>query len=220
MVEIAASILNVEKGNSTRTFYNLETSGIDYFHIDIMDGSFVEADTREKMSEYTNILKHISNIPLDVHLMVDQDLEDTIKDYIDLESNIITIHYEAVKDKETLFRYIDLIKENGVKAGISIKPDTEISEILDILPYIHLCLIMTVEPGKGGQSLIPSTIDKVKKLRKYIDENELDLYIEVDGGINKETIEDVKKAGADIFVVGSYLVKSDNYEETIKILKT
>lgn len=106
-----------------------------------------------------------------------------------------------------------------LKFGLSVKPNTKIEDIYEFLPYIHMCLIMTVEPGLGGQKLIPETIDKVRKLKKYIDENNLDLDIEVDGGIKEDNIEEVKKAGANIFVVGTAIVKSDNMEDTIDTMR-
>lgn len=219
MVEISASILNVEEENAARVFYDLEVADIDYFHIDIMDGHFVEANTMEKMNEYTMCLKQISNAPLDVHLMVDENLEEVIKNYLDIGINILTIHYEAAKDKDELLKYIELIKESNTKVGISIKPNTKLEDIYDILPLIHMCLIMTVEPGKGGQALIPKTLETIKELKEHIDNNNLELYIEADGGINADTVEKVKEAGCDILVVGSYLVKSKDYKETVKSLK-
>lgn len=220
MVEISASILNVENEDIIKTIYNLEVAAIDYFHIDVMDGEFVENNTEKKMAEYTSTIKHISNLPLDVHLMVDNHkLEETIQYYLDFRPNIITLHYEAAESKEELFKYIKVIKENGIKVGVSIKPETKIEEIFEILPYVHLCLIMTVEPGKGGQALIPETIDKIRELKTYIERNHLDLYIEADGGINNITASVLNDAGVDILVVGSYLIKSVNYKETVKELK-
>ena len=106
-----------------------------------------------------------------------------------------------------------------VKFGISVKPNTKIEEIYEYLPYIHLCLVMTVEPGLGGQKLIPETLEKVKTLKEYIEENNIDIDIEVAGGINGETIEDAKNAGANIFVAGSAIVNRNNYEEAIGDLR-
>ena len=169
MVEISASVLNVEKENSAQTFYNLETSGIDYFHIDVMDGDFVEQNTVTKMMEYTSIIKQISNIPIDVHLMV-RDIEAFVEYYIPFAPNRITIHYEADR-KEKILEQIKKIKENEIKVGISVKPNTKIEEIFPLLPFVHICLIMTVEPGRGGQELIPSTIEKIEKLKEYIEKN-------------------------------------------------
>ena len=218
MVEISASVLNVEKENSAQTFYNLETSGIDYFHIDVMDGDFVEQNTVTKMMEYTSIIKQISNIPIDVHLMV-RDIEAFVEYYIPFAPNRITIHYEADR-KEKILEQIKKIKENEIKVGISVKPNTKIEEIFPLLPFVHMCLIMTVEPGRGGQELIPSTIEKIEKLKEYIEKKQLEVDIEVDGGINLQTAAQVKKAGANILVVGTALIQTENYKEmVIYILK-
>ena len=217
MVEISASVLNVEKENSAQTFYNLETSGIDYFHIDVMDGDFVEQNTVTKMMEYTSIIKQISNIPIDVHLMV-RDIEAFVEYYIPIAPNRITIHYEADR-KEKILEQIKKIKENEIKVGISVKPNTKIEEIFPLLPFVHMCLIMTVEPGRGGQELIPSTIEKIEKLKEYIEKKQLEVDIEADGGINLQTAAQVKKAGANILVVGTALIRTENYKEMVTELK-
>ena len=217
MVEISASVLNVEKENSAQTFYNLETSGIDYFHIDVMDGDFVEQNTVTKMMEYTSIIKQISNIPIDVHLMV-RDIEAFVEYYIPFAPNRITIHYEADR-KEKILEQIKKIKENEIKVGISVKPNTKIEEIFPLLPFVHICLIMTVEPGRGGQELIPSTIEKIEKLKQYIEKKQLEVDIEADGGINLQTAAQVKKAGANILVVGTALIQTENYKEMVAELK-
>lgn len=218
MVEISASILDVKKEESAKTFYNLEVAKTDYFHIDVMDGKFVEKNTVDKMNKYTNILKQITILPLDVHLMV-EDVETYVKLYSAIEPNIITFHLEACKDKEEVHKIIKLIRENNCKVGIAIKPTTDIKDIYEFLPYINTVLVMTVEPGKGGQSLISETLRKIKILKEYLNQNNLDTYIEADGGINIETIEEVKDAGVDIAVVGNGILKTENYEETIKKLK-
>lgn len=218
MVEISTSLLSVEKEKIIKTIYNLETAKTDYFHIDVMDGVFVEDDTTEKMLEYCDYLSSITNIPLDVHLMVSD-----VRKYIDLflpyNPNIITIHYEAAKDKNELIDLLDYIKENNCKAGISIKPNTDISEILDILSITHVVLIMTVEPGKGGQKLIPETLNKIKKLSDCIKEKEYDVLIEADGGINLDNVEEVKSAGAEIIVSGTGIIASENYKDVIDNMK-
>lgn len=218
MVEISASILDVKEEESAKTFYNLEVAKTDYFHIDVMDGKFVEKNTVDKMNKYTNILKQITILPLDVHLMV-EDVETYVKLYSAIEPNIITFHLEACKDKEEVHKIIKLIRENNFKVGIAIKPTTDIKDIYEFLPYINTVLVMTVEPGKGGQSLISETLRKIKILKEYLNQNNLDTYIEADGGINIETIEEVKDAGVDIAVVGNGILKTENYEETIKKLK-
>lgn len=218
MVEISTSILSMEKEKATKTFYNLETAHTDYIHIDVMDGKFVPNNNHELMKDYATTIRQISNMPLDVHLMT-YNVKDYIEQYIDLEPNIITFHIEAVKSKEEVYEIIKFIKENNARVGISIKPNTKVEEIYEFLPYIHMILVMTVEPGLGGQKLIPETLEKVKKLKKYIDENNIEIDTEVDGGINLETAEMAKQAGANILVVGVYIIKSEDYKKTISNLK-
>lgn len=218
MVEVSTSLLNVGKENILGCIYNLEVAKTDYFHIDVMDGKFVEKDTTEMMHEYASRIKNISNLPLDVHLMV-EDVKLYIDSFIPYEPNIITFHFEARKDKEEVLNLIKYIKENNIKVGLSIKPDTKIEEILEFLPLIHLVLIMTVEPGLGGQRLIPETIDKVKELKEYITNNNIEIDIEVDGGINLENKETLKEAGANIIVAGSTITNSKDFKETIQKIK-
>lgn len=218
MVEISTSILGVEKEKIIKTIYNLETAKTDYFHIDVMDGVFVENDTTEKMLEYCDYLSNITNIPLDVHLMVSD-----VRKYIDLflpyNPNIITIHYEAFSDKNELINMLDYIKSNHCRAGISIKPETDISEVLDIIEIAHVVLVMTVEPGKGGQKLITGTLDKIKELSDYIKNNNLDVLIEADGGINLDNVDDVKNAGAEMIVSGTGIIGSEDFGKTISEMK-
>lgn len=218
MIEISTSILSVKEQDSIKTFYNLETAKTDYFHIDVMDGKFVENNTSNLMLKYAENIKQISNLPLDVHLMV-EDVDSFIEEYIPLVPSFITIHYEAFSNKTDIIKTINKIKQNGIKCGLSVKPNTKIEEIYEFLPYIHMCLVMTVEPGKGGQTLIPETVEKIQKLKKYITENNIDIYIEADGGINLNTIEPLKKAGIDIAVVGNAIIKSDDYKTMIENLK-
>ena len=178
-MEISTSILTVEKENATKTFYNLEVAGTDYYHIDVMDGNFVEKNNEDMMYEYANTIKQISNLPLDVHLMV-ENIKENIDKYIPLNPSIITFHYEACKNDEEVIKLINYIKQNNIKPSISIKPKTGIDVIKKFLPMIHMVLIMTVEPGKGGQKLIPETVAKAKELKDYIEDNNLDTFIEVD----------------------------------------
>ena len=219
MAEVSASILNlVGNEDATHEFYDLEVAKTDYFHIDVMDGKFVEKDTAEAMKEFSLTLSHITNIGLDVHLMV-ENIEEFIDEYIELEPEYISFHEEASKTKERTMELIQTIKENGIKAGIAINPATPIENIKEYLPYVHLIIIMSVVAGKGGQKFIPESVDKIKELKKYIDENNLNVNIEVDGGINFETATLVKDAGVDMLVCGSFLVNSENRKETIKKLK-
>lgn len=218
MVEVSASILSLKDENVIQTLYNLETAGIDYFHIDVMDGEFVQNNTVNKMLEYCEYLNSISNLPLDVHLMVN-DVESYVSSFLVFEPNIITFHLEAAKNKEQALEWIKMIKQNNVRVGISVKPDTKIEEVKEFLPFIHLVLVMTVEPGKGGQEIIPKTVEKIRALKQYIKLQGLEVDIEADGGINSQTVDMVKQAGADILVSGSGIVKSDNYKIAVENLK-
>lgn len=217
-MEISTSILSVDKEKATRTFYDIEVAKTDYFHIDVMDGKFVKKDTREIMLDYATTIRHISNLPLDVHLMV-EDAKEYIETYSALEPMFITVHYESFKTKQELLDAINYIKQNGSRVGLSIKPQTKVEEILEYLPYLSLVLVMTVEPGEGGQKLIPSNLEKITKLAEYREKENLDYFIEADGGINLDTINQVKEAGTDIAVVGTAIIKEENKKEVIEKLK-
>lgn len=218
MVEISTSILTVKEGEEVETFFALEKARTDYFHIDVMDGKFVEKDTYQKMMEYSSYIRRISNLPMDVHLMV-EDIKKGIEDFSSVEPNVITFHLEACKNEEEVMENIKKIKEMGAKVGISVKPNTPIEEVYQYLPYIHICLVMTVEPGKGGQTLITDMIDKIATLKKYIEQNNLETDIEVDGGINLKTVQRVKSAGANILVAGTAILAGTDYSIIINELK-
>ena len=217
-MEVSTSLLSVKKEDIIQTIYNLEVAHTDYFHIDVMDGRFVENDTSETMRIYCEYLNQITNLPIDVHLMVTN-----IKEYIDSYSifnpNIITFHYEACKDDTEVDKYIEQIKGRECKVGLAIKPNTDIEKIVKFLPKINLLLIMSVEPGKGGQKFIESTVEKIKKAKTKIDELGLDTELEVDGGINLENSKEIKEAGATMLVSGTTIISSKDYSYTIKKLK-
>ena len=218
MVEISTSILNVEKGKELETIYNLEKAKTDYIHIDVMDGKFVEKNTYEKMFNYATQIKGISNLPLDVHLMV-EDVKKGIEDFSILEPNTITFHLEACNDKNEVIELINLVKQKNIKVGMSIKPKTPASKIFEYLKYIHTCLVMTVEPGKGGQVLLSEMVEKIKEIKKYVDDNNLDIDIEADGGINLKTYKSVKNAGANILVSGTAILIAKDFKTIIDELK-
>ena len=153
-------------------------------------------------------------MPLDVHLMV-KDVETAINVFAPVEANLITFHLEACKDEKEVFKFINMIKDVHSRVGIAVKPETKIEEIYKFLPYIHVVLVMTVEPGKGGQTLISDMVNKLQTLKDYINENNLDTVIEVDGGINFENVEAVMDAGANIIVAGSAVFCGD-IEENVK----
>ena len=218
MIEVSTSILNMIKGKESETIFALEKAKTDYFHIDVMDGKFVKNDTYDDMLETSTYIKRISNLPIDVHLMI-KDVKKGINDFLCIEPNIITFHLEACKDEEEVFECINLIKENNSKVGISVKPNTPIKKIYKYLPYIHTCLVMTVEPGKGGQTLLSEMIEKIETLKKYTNENSLEIDIEADGGINLKTCEAVKQAGANILVAGTAILMAKDYKQIIDELK-
>ncbi len=218
MIEISTSILNMIKGKESETIFALEKAKTDYFHIDVMDGNFVEKNTYQYMYDCSSYIKRISNLPLDVHLMV-EDVKKGVEDFAIFEPNIITFHLEACKDEKETFELINLIKNQNCKVGISIKPNTKIEEIYKYLPYIHTALVMTVEPGKGGQTLLSEMVDKISALKKYINDNNIEIDIEADGGINLKTCNDVKKAGANILVAGTAILMASDYKTIIDELK-
>ena len=219
MLEVSTSLLGLSEENCVHSFYNLETAKTDYFHIDVMDGEFVENDTSERMLEYATTISHISSLGLDVHLMVNEP-EKYIDDYISLEPRIISFQIEPIiNNKERIFNIIDDLKRNGVRVGIALNPGTSIDKVKEYLPYIHMCVIMSVWAGKGGQDFIPETENKIKELKKYLDENNLDLDIEVDGGINNKTAVIAANAGANILVSGSYILEAEDPKYAINDLK-
>ena len=218
MSEVSVSVLDVDEENAVNVFYNVETAKIDYFHIDVMDGEFVEKNNVLQMRDYTLKIKNISMTPIDVHLMVKNPREH-IDYFIDQGVDRITFHYEVCKDNNEILSLVKEIIENGIKVGIAINPDTPVKKIYEILPYIHMVLVMSVVPGKGGQKFIENTVDKIEELKKYCLDNDLDIDIEVDGGINEVTGQQSADAGANILVSGNYVLKADDYKEDINNLK-
>lgn len=218
MVEISTSVLTVEKEKIMQTIYDLEVAKTDYFHIDVMDGKFVESFTSNIMEEYAGYMKSVSTLPLDVHLMV-EDVKKYVDIYLNYEPNIITFHIEAVKNEEEAIEIINYIKSNNCKVGIAVNPDTDIKKVFGLLEKVHMVLVMTVVPGKGGQPLIESTLTKISDLKKYIEDNNLDIDIEADGGIKLDNIQGVKDAGANIIVSGTGIVKQDDFGSVIAAMK-
>ena len=218
MVEIATSLLSIEKDKSIQTIYDIETAGTNYFHIDVMDGKFVKNDTSKDMMEYTEYIKQVSNTPVEVHLMV-EDVEPYVKAYVDMNVNVIMLHIESLKNDKEVHKWLSYIKENNIKVGLTVNPKTPIENIYEYLPYIHRVLVMSVEPGEGGQKFIPEIIEKINKLNIFAYENGYEVDIEVDGGINDETSKKAIEAGANILVAGSYIINSGKYKEAIESLR-
>ena len=203
-MKISASFLSI-KDNLKENISRLTKTDIDYLHLDIMDGSFVLNKTWD-IEQIKGIINY--NKPLDIHLMVD-DVYKYIDQFQVLNPIYITFHYEINYD---IMKVIEYIRQYGIKVGLSIKPETDVEKILPYLPYVDLVLVMSVDPGAGGQTFIASTIDKIKKLKEI----KGDFLIEVDGGINGDTIKLIKDV--DVIVVGSYITNG-NYEERIKNIK-
>ena len=210
--------LNFELRKESEIVLNLERSKTDYYHIDVTDGIFVEKVDYDWMKGLCSYIKRISNLPLDIHLMV-KDVKSAVDDFAALEPNIISFHYEACKDDEEVMEMINLIKSCNCRVGIAINLDTPAEKIYSFLPYIHLILIMTVKPGKGGQGFITEMLNKIKELKEYQINNNLDFQIEVDGGINLATCEKVKQAGAEILVAGTAIINAVDYKVIIDDLK-
>lgn len=212
-MKIAPSILSVDKKDYPRVIKHLEELNVYMLHLDVMDGKFVQNTTYD-YQEVEKINKQTCLI-LDTHLMIEHP-EDYVVDYIDAGSTYVTFHYEATTQPENV---IKLIKSNNAFAGISIKPNTP-KELLDeYLSIVDLVLVMSVEPGKGGQSFMESSLSKIKYYDEMRKLHNYNYIIEVDGGINNETIKLAKNAGADVVVVGSYLMNSNDIDTTYRNLK-
>lgn len=188
----------------------------DFLHCDIMDGKFVKRKTYDAQLVYN--INQNSVIMLDVHLMCDEPLKQ-IDDYLKAGANIITIHYEAFKNKNDLMLALHKIKQGKALAGLSIKPETSVSDVKVFVHDFDIILVMSVEPGASGQKFLPESLDKVKELNKLRDENNYQYKIEVDGGVNLTNSKDLIMAGVDILVSGSFVFKSHNKSQTINELK-
>lgn len=203
MYQLCPSILSADFNRLGEQIKILENEGVEILHIDVMDGDFVPS-----ISFGMPVIKSIrkeSKMFFDVHLMVTEP-ERYIHDFVECGADSITVHAEACEDLE---RTIELIRDAGVKVGISIKPATPVNDISHLLSEVDMVLVMTVQPGFGGQKYIEECTEKIQELRDLIQEEELDVNIQVDGGINEETMETVMQAGANYLVAGSYVFKGD-----------
>lgn len=213
MIKIAPSILSANFIKLGEEIKAAEEAGVDMLHIDIMDGHFVPNITIGPF--IVESIRQVTSLPLDVHLMIEE--PDTyLRDFIKAGADYVTVHLEA---SVHLHRTVQLIKETGVKAGVSLNPATPVWSLEHILPDIHLVLLMSVNPGFGGQKFIPQALDKIRILKKFIEEKGFRTLIEVDGGINIDNAKDVASAGADILVMGSAFFHSGNYKEIMKRVK-
>lgn len=207
---VAASILSADFANLEKEIQALAQAGSDWVHVDVMDGRFVPNITIG--IPVVKALKKVSPLPLDVHLMIEEP-ERYIEQFVKAGSDYLTVHIEAVQDPATALKRI---RELGAKAGITLRPKTSVQDILPLLPLCDLVLVMTVEPGFGGQSFMADQIAKISILRAEIQKLNLPCLIEVDGGINAETA--LLCHEADVFVAGSYVFNND-YKKAISSLK-
>lgn len=217
MVKISVSILNI-KNNWYWIIKKLASSGIDFFHIDVMDWKFVTNNTEELMLKYSSLIKKASDIPLDVHLMT-YNVKHYIDEFLEYNPSFITFHFEALEFDNEVTELINYIKSKKIKVWLSINPDTNVEKIYKYLSLIDMVLVMTVVPWLWWQKLILHTIDKIRELNSYLNDNNLNSVIEVDWWINIETSKLVKEAWADILVSWSAVINSNNYLDIIKILK-
>jgi ribulose-phosphate 3-epimerase len=208
---VAPSILSADFANLQREIEAVVAAGADWIHVDVMDGHFVPNLTIG--APVVAALKKVSRVPLDVHLMIENP-EKYVPDFIKAGADYLTIHVEATKDPVSLLRKI---RAAGVKSGITLRPGTPLSAIESLLPEADLVLVMTVEPGFGGQSFMEDQIPKMKRLRELIAQQKLKTLIEVDGGINAET---AQKCDVDVFVAGNFVFKHpQGYKAAIQKLK-
>lgn len=214
IIRVAPSLLAADFTNLDKEMKKVINAKANWIHIDVMDGHFVP-----NISFGMPICKAIEDYPIfkDVHLMISDPLK-YVNEFIDLKADLITFHLESLRYKKDVKNLISIIQDSGCACGISIKPNTPLESVLPYVKDIDVVLIMSVEPGFGGQKYMDVATEKIRKLREYIDEHHYDCLIEVDGGINETTSKIAKDAGVDVLVAGSYLFK-DNMKQKVKDLK-
>lgn len=206
---IAPSILSADFSKLGDEIRAVEAAGADWIHIDVMDGHFVPNITIGPL--IVEAARRVTALPLDVHLMIENP-ERYIKDFADAGASLISVQAEVCVH---LHRTVQMIKEVGLRAGVVLNPSTPLSAIEWVLQYVDIVMIMSVNPGFGGQDFIPNSLDKIKDLRGMIQINGLSTLIEIDGGVNEKTIKNISDAGVDVFVAGSAIFGSPDYKKTI-----
>lgn len=213
MVKLAPSILAADFGNLLSDVKKVENAGVEYLHIDIMDGHFVPNISFGPV--VMNALKGKTDLVFDVHLMIENP-DMFMDEFVSAGADIIVVHQETCKH---LHRTIQNIKSRGIKAGVSLNPATPINVLDDILEELDMVLIMSVNPGFGGQSFIESSLGKIERLKKMIDNRGLDIDIQVDGGVKSSNIRKVVEAGANVIVAGSAIFKADDVDTAVKEMR-
>jgi len=214
MIKVAPSILSADFAKLGDEVKDVELGGADYIHVDVMDGHFVPNITIGPL--IVEAIRPVTTLPLDVHLMIENP-DAYIPQFAKAGADIITVHVEACRH---LHRTIQLIKEHGVKPGVVLNPSTPVEMIKHIIEDIEMVLLMTVNPGFGGQAFIPNVLPKIREVRQLADQLNPTLEIEVDGGINAETAVLVKEAGANVLVAGSFIYNNSNREEAIWVVRS
>jgi ribulose-phosphate 3-epimerase len=213
MGKIAPSILSADFTRLGEEVKRVEQAGADYIHIDVMDGHFVPNITIGPM--IVRAVRQVTELPLDVHLMISNP-DFFVEAFVEAGADMITVHAEAVNH---LHRSIQHIGKAGARPAVSLNPASPLQMIEYVLDDLGMVLLMTVNPGFGGQAFIPRVIPKIERLREIIDKRGLDIELQVDGGIGPQTIGPVSSAGANVFVAGSAIFHSDNYAETIRLMR-
>jgi len=202
MIKLAPSILSADFARLGEQIAEVTEAGADYIHVDVMDGHFVPNITIG--AAVVASIRPLTSLPLDVHLMIEHP-ERYVSDFVKAGADIITVHVEACPHLHSM---VQLIKGLGVKAGVSLNPDTPLNSVGEITPHVDLVLIMSVNPGFGGQSFIPATLPKIANLRRILDDRKLSAELEVDGGITADNAREIVRAGANVLVAGNSVFKA------------
>ncbi|MCF8721007.1 ribulose-phosphate 3-epimerase [Nitrospina gracilis] len=213
MVKIAPSILSADFSRLGEEVKAVEKAGADWIHVDVMDGAFVPNITVGP--PVVESLRKVTDLPLDCHLMI-ENADKYIADFVSAGADIISVHVEACPH---LHRTIQTIKEHGIKAGVVLNPATTLFALDEIIEDVDMVLLMSVNPGFGGQKFIQQVLGKIQLLRNTLDQSDADIDVQVDGGVNPDNVNIVKKAGANVIVAGSAIFNAPDYKEAIDALR-